>query len=112
MKKFVVAGLVMALSLAPALAMAQTGGGTSGGSTSGSGTSGSPSGSSPSGTGKSTPSTTSPGTPRTGPSNTPGMPAPGGSSTNPSVERSTNKADCESAGGKWQAAQMKCQVGG
>jgi hypothetical protein len=107
MKKFVVAGLVMALSLAPALAMAQTGGA----GTSGSGASGSPSGSSPSGTGKGAPST-SPGTPSTAPSNTPGTPAPGGSSTNPSVERSTDKADCERAGGKWQTTQMKCQVGG
>jgi len=88
----------MALSLAPAFAMAQTGGGASGGGTSG--------------TGNSAPSTTSPGTPGTGPSSTPGTPAPGGSSRNPSVERSTNKAYCERAGGKWQAGQMKYQVGG
>jgi hypothetical protein len=72
MKKLVITGLVVTLGLAPAFALAQTGGGTSG---SGSG-------------------------------------SRGGSSTTPSSENITNKADCDRAGGKWSAAQKKCSLGG
>jgi hypothetical protein len=110
MKKLILTDLVVAIDLAPAFALAQpSGGGTSRSGTSGSGTSGTgSSGGNTSGSGTGAPST-SPGTPSTGPSNTPGAPTPGssssGSSTNPSVERATNKADCERVGGKWQVAQ-------
>ena len=116
MKKLILTGLVVAIGLAPAFALAQAGGvGTSGSGTSGSGTSGTgSSGGNTSRSGTGAPST-SPGTPSTGPSNTPGAPTPGssstGSSTNPSVERATNKADCERVGGKWQVAQKKCGAG-
>jgi len=127
MKKLIVAGMVVALGLAPALASAQAGGGTSGSGSSGSGSTGSPSGSSPSGTGNSAPSSppsSSPSTP--GSTTTPGPTSPGpgtgapnssgspstGSSGSSSTQRFTNKADCERAGGKWQGATRKCDMGG
>jgi hypothetical protein len=105
MKKLILAGLVMAIGLAPVLASAQTKsdgtkapGSTSGGGTSGSGTSVAPS---------MPPSTDTP--------STPGTPAPApstGSPSTPSGHNFTNKADCERAGGKWQAVQNKCEIGG
>jgi hypothetical protein len=100
MKKLVVAGLVMALGLAPAFALAQTsGGGTSGQSTTGN------AGTSNSGSDTST-------TPNTAPTRQPNDHAPvpgsytGGSSPMPSTI--TNKAECERAGGKWHDVENKC----
>src|SRR5512145_3046758 len=104
MKKLILAGLVVAIGLSPALVLAQT----SPGSADRPGTNPAPS--------------SRPGTPPGGSiPNTPGMPpAPPSGSGSPSTEspsgsttqRFTNKADCERAGGKWHDVQKKCSVGG
>jgi hypothetical protein len=104
MNKFLLAGLILALSgtptttLATAAPMAQTKGDGPG----------STSGSSPSGAGNNAPSTV------------PASPGPGETTDRATREPSTsvparakpgNKAECERAGGKWQPAQQKCELG-
>jgi len=102
MKKLILAGLVIAIGLAPAFAAAQSpsGSGTRGGTSNPSGTGGTDSG-----TG--TPGTTSP-----SPS-MPSAPSDRGATppaASPSTSDITNKADCDRAGGKWSAPAMKCDL--
>ena len=99
------AALLMALTYVPAATLAQYHGDGSKapGSTSGGGPSGSGAAPSPS----TPPSADTP--------STPGTPAPApstGSPSTPSSRHFTNQSDCERAGGKWQAAQNKCEIGG
>lgn len=107
MKKLILAGLVVTIGFAPALALAQTsGGGPSGRGTTGSGTDG---------------TTMHPGTtvPGSGTTTTPTpSPYPGSGASDPSgTVRSrtsgtpstiTNKGECERAGGKWHDTDAKC----
>ena len=92
MQKLMVTLLVGIIALAPAIAAAQssTGSGSSGSSSSGS----------------STPST-SKGTTGSG-STSSGAPAASPSGSMADMSKYTTKADCEKAGGKWQASSKMC----
>jgi hypothetical protein len=100
MKKLMLAGLVVAIGLAPALGVAQT---KSDGTRMGPGSAGAP------GT---NPSTTNPTPPAPSPApSTPGTPAPPSTGAPSSPQRRlANQADCERAGGKWSSVSMKCEM--
>jgi len=105
MKTLALVALLMALTYVPAATLAQYHG-------DGSKAPGSTSGGGPSGSGA-TPSPSTP--PSADTPSTPGTPAPArstGSPSTPSSRHFTNQSDCERAGGKWQAAQNKCEIGG
>ena len=105
MKSLALVLLLVAFGLvaAPASAQDQRDGGKAPGSTSGGGASG----------GSATPAPSAP--PSADTPSTPGTAAPGpstGSPSTPSSRHFTNQSDCERAGGRWQAAQNKCEFGG
>ena len=105
MKNLVLLTLLVAMGLVPAVAPAQDhrDGGKAPGSTSGGGAPGGSATQPPS----APPSADTP--------STPGTPAPGPSTGSPSTPLSrhfTNQSDCERAGGRWHAAQNKCEIGG
>ena len=108
MKKLILAGLIAALGVGPAVVLAQTtGGGTSGsGPTTDSDVKGGLGGN------------TQPHQPGSGgsssgdgaPSATPGT-APQSDTDKSSVsDKPTNQADCERAGGKWETALQRCDL--
>lgn len=100
MKKSLSLLLIGIICLVPVIAAAQSGG-TSGGGTTGTGGYSTPS--SPS-----SPSGSSP-TPSTGSPTSPSASPPAGSPNGKSLSTITNMADCEKAGGQWQAATSVCQ---
>jgi hypothetical protein len=103
MKSLALVALILGLGFGVASAQDQRDGGKAPGSTSGGGAPG----------GGATPA---PSVPPSGDTpSTPGTPAPGpstGSPSTPSSRHFTNQSDCERAGGRWQAAQNKCEIGG
>jgi hypothetical protein len=106
MQKLMLTLLVGIIALAPAIAAAQTGGGTGSpgsGSSTPSGTTGG------SGSGLSTPGSSS--TPGSGSTTAPGSsssPSASPSGTGSDLSKITSRADCERAGGMWSAATNKC----
>jgi hypothetical protein len=107
MKKLILAGVLVALGLGPALASAQTGG-TTGGGTTDNDTSGT-TGGSMKGSGGSTPPDQS------GSGNSGVNSSTESSGTAPQPARSTkptNKVDCERAGGKWKSVLHRCDLDG
>jgi hypothetical protein len=105
MRKLILAGLIVAIGLSPALVAAQTSPGTADKP----GTNPAPSSRPGSPPGGSIPNT--PGMPPAPPSGS-GSPSTESPSTGSSTQRFTNKADCERAGGKWDSVQKKCGMGG
>src|SRR6267143_276431 len=107
MRKILFLVLIGMVVLAPAIAAAQTGGASGSGTTGAGGSSttpGSTGGSGTTGSGSmSTPSTGSPTSPSASPSSS-------GTSTGKSLLTITNQADCEAAGGDWQASTSVCQA--
>ena len=108
LRALMLAVLLLAIGLGPALAPAQTR--TDGGR----GTPGSPSGSGASERGSGDPSTSPNTAPTSDTPSTPGAAAPGPSTGSPSTpsRRLTNQVDCERAGGRWHPAQNTCETGG
>jgi hypothetical protein len=93
--------------LAPVIVAAQTGGATGSGTTGAGGSSSTPVSPGSSGTTGSG----SMSTPSTGPSTSPSAsPSSGGASTGKSLLTITNQADCDKAGGDWQASTSVCQA--
>ena len=90
MQKLMLALLIGIIALAPAIAAAQTG--SSGGGKPGS---------------SSTPAGQSGGTTSSGGSSSSPAASPSGSSSD--LSKVTTKAECEKAGGMWQAAANKCE---
>ena len=94
------------VALAPAIAAAQTGGASGSGTTGAGGSSSAPGSTGSSGTGSGSTST-----PSTGPSTSPSAsPSSGGATTGKSLSTITNQADCDKAGGDWQASTSVCQA--
>jgi hypothetical protein len=92
--------------LAPMIAAAQTGGATGSGTPGAGGSSSTPGSSGSSGTTGS--GSTS--APSTGPSTSPSASPSSGGTTGKSLSTITTQADCEKAGGDWQASTSVCQA--
>jgi len=112
MKKMLTLLLIGMITLAPALVAAQTGGGSgsssgAAGSSSGAGGSGTSKGGSTgaTGSGSSSGSMSAPSSSGTAPSA-----SPPGSSSDSSLSKITNQADCKAAGGDWQASTGMCRA--